>query len=128
LKLERFYSRTKWHTFPTRRPPLDPRQRQREFLQGTPLVLIPTLLAFPAWAFLVRRPRFAHAEIAGYLLFLAFAAMIVVGVRKLVRCVDWRGIDLIGALAFGVLLALFVTLLYIGVFVFALYRGDLGGM
>jgi predicted membrane channel-forming protein YqfA (hemolysin III family) len=114
--------------FPTRRTPLGPEQRQREFLQGTPLVLIPTIFAFPAWAFFLHRPRFAHAEIVGYVLFIAFAVMVVVGVRKLVRCVDWREIDLIGALAFGVLLALFVTVLYAGVFVFALYRGDMGSM
>ncbi len=106
--------------------PLSHDQRQREFLLGTPLVLIPALFAFPAWVLLLHRPRFAHSEIVAAVLFPAFAAMVVIGVRKLVRCIDWRGIDMIGAMAFGVLLALFVMLLYAAVFFFALYRGDLG--
>lgn len=128
MKLQHFYLRTKWHTFSTRRPPLRPEQRQREFLRGTPLVLIPALFAFPAWVLLLHRPRFAHSEIVAAVLFPAFAAMVAIGARKLVRCVDWRELDLTGAMAFGVLLVLFVMVLYTAVFFFAIYRGDLGAL
>jgi hypothetical protein len=121
-----FDSRGKWHNFSTRRPPLRPDQRRREFLQGAPLVLIPAMFAFPAWVLLLHRPRFAHAEAVAAVLFPVFAAMVVVGVRKLLRCVDWRALDMIGAMAFGVFLILFVMLLYAAVFFFAIYRGDLG--
>ncbi len=60
------------------------------------------------------------------MIFPVFAVMAIVGARKLVRCFNWRELDLIGAMAFGVLLVLGVMLLYAVVFFVAFYRGDLG--
>lgn len=126
MKPQQFYSRSKWHSFSERPRPLAPEARQRQFLQGVPLVLLPAMFAFPAWILLVHQARFAHSRIVAGFLFPVFAAMAVIGTRKLVRCFNWRELDLIGAMAFGVLLVLGVMLLYMIVFFVALYRGDLG--
>ncbi len=126
MNLKQFYSRSNWHTFSSRRPPLTPELRQRQFLLGTPLVLLPAMFAFPAWILLVHQPKFPHSALLAGFLFPAFAVMSVVGVGKLIQCLNWRELDLIGAMAFGVLLVLGVMLLYAVVFFVAFYRGDLG--
>ena len=126
MKSQQFYSHGRWHSFSTRRRPLAPKERQRQFLQGVPLVLLPAMFSFPAWILLIHQSRFAHSGLVAGFLFPAFAVMSVVGVGKLLRCFNWRELDLIGAMAFGVLLVLGVMLLYMVVFFVAFNRGDLG--
>lgn len=74
----------------------------------------------------MHQPKFPHSALLAGFLFPAFAVMSVVGVGKLIQCLNWRELDLIGAMAFGVLLVLGVMLLYAVVFFVAFYRGDLG--
>lgn len=85
-------------------------------------MLIPALFAIPAWTILVYAPRFRHAGLIASFVFPLFAVMLVFGVRKLLRCLRLRELDLTGALAFGVLLILCVMLLYACVFFFAVNR------
>ncbi len=119
-----FHSRHKWHTFSAKPAALSPAERQRQFLQGVPLVLLPAMFAFPAWALLVHQPRFAHAQVVAGIVFPLFVVMAAIGTRKLARCLNWRDLDLVGAMAFGVLLVLGVMLLFAFVFFLILYRGD----
>lgn len=76
----------------------------------------------------MHQPRFFHSQVVAAVLFPVFVVMAVIGVRKLVRCISWREIDIVGAMAFGVLLVLGVMLLYALMFFFVLYRGDLNGL
>ena len=120
-----FHARDKWHTF-SKQPPPSPANRQKQFLQGVPLVLIPAVFAFPAWLFLVRQPRFPNAHIVAGFVFPILIAMAAIGTYKLVRCIRWPELDLIGALSFGMLLVLFAMVLYGCALFLALYLGDLG--
>lgn len=112
---------TKWHIFSS--PQLTPEQREREFLTGAPLVMIPALFSLPVWLLLVHTPRFRHSTLAAQAIYAVFAISLTIGVRKLVRSMHVREIDLTSAMAFGVLLVLCVMLVYACVFFFALWRG-----
>jgi hypothetical protein len=97
--------------------------RQRSFLHGASLALVPAIALLPAWVFLVHTPRFNNSETLAVVLFPALAISFATGVRKLVHCLLNRDFDAITAFAFGVLLILFVVLVYDGVFLYALRWG-----
>lgn len=112
----------KWHIF-SRPAQLTPEQREREFLIGAPLVMIPAVFSIPVWLLFVYTPRFRYSTALAEIIYIAFAVSLVIGVRKLIRCLRVRQIDLTSAMAFGVLLVLCVMLVYACVFFFALSRG-----
>ena len=90
-------------------------QRQRWLAWGALLAVPPALALLPVLGFLVVTPRFLHARALGVVLLAAIAGAEVRGTAWLVRCV--RGeFDLSSALAFGVLVILFVILMYTGIF------------
>jgi hypothetical protein len=121
LKSMRFPVNTRWHTLPSRRDPAF-ESRETKFLKGTPLALIPAVLILPAWFFLVITPRVSHPHLIAAFLFPLFGIMAVVGSAKLARCLRWHELDIVAALSFGILLALFVVVVYSATFLFVYYR------
>ncbi|HYG99344.1 MAG TPA: hypothetical protein VD837_09450 [Terriglobales bacterium] len=117
-----FPAGSKWHTFSSRAR-LSPEQREREFLIGAPLAMAPAVFAIPVWLILVQAPPFRHALLVADVLYATFAIVLVVGTRKLVRCIRIRDLDLLSAMAFGILLVLCVMFVYACVFLFAVSRG-----
>ncbi len=95
--------------------------RQRQFLSGAALALAPAVAVLPAWSYLVQWPRFIHAEWIAAALCPVLVISFVVGVRNLVHCLLERQFDAITAFAFGVLIIVFVVLVYDSVFLFALH-------
>lgn len=116
------FAGTKWHIFP-HGAQLTPERREREFLIGAPLVMVPSVFSIPVWLVFVHTPRFSHSAIIAGAIYLAFAVALVTGIGKLLRCLRIREIDLISAMAFGVLLVFCVMLVYACVLFFALSRG-----
>lgn len=112
----------KWHIF-SRPGHLTPEQREREFLIGAPLVMIPAVFSIPVWLLLVHVPRFRFSTAVANMIYVGFAVSLTIGVHKLIRCMRVRQIDLTSAMAFGVLLVLCVMLVYACVFFFAMSRG-----
>jgi hypothetical protein len=106
-----------------RKRPLTPAERQTEFLYGAALALIPAMFLVPLWFFLLRAPRFAHGRTVAALLFSVLAGLIVQGVRKLIRAMNLRELDLTTATSFGVLVVLVALLGYAAVVLFAVAQG-----
>jgi hypothetical protein len=103
--------------------PLTPAERQMNFFQGTALALIPAMFLLPLWFFLLRAPLLAHGRTIAALAFSLIAGLVAQGVRKLIRSMDLRDLDLTTATAFGVLLVLSCILVYAGLVLFALFNG-----
>lgn len=113
---------TRWHLL-HHSAQLTAEQREREFLVGAPLVMIPALFSLPVWLLFVHVPRFRHSTAVANAIYVVFAIALLIGTRKLIRCLRVREIDLTSAMAFGVLLVLCVMLVYACIFFLALSRG-----
>jgi hypothetical protein len=90
--------------------------RERAFLIGAPLALIPALCVLPATAFLVMIPRVAHARIIAIVVLPACALVGSVGLWKLALGAVQKPWGLFNVLSFGTLLILLFIAGYTGLF------------
>ena len=97
--------------------PINPwRERERAFLIGAPLAIIPALAFLPAMTFLIVFPRVAHGRVIGVLVVPACALISCFGLWKLAIGAVEKPWGLFNVLSFGALLVLLVIAGYTGVF------------
>ncbi len=92
------------------------RERERAFLIGAPLAIIPALAFLPAVTFLIVFPRVAHGRVIGILVVPVCALISCVGLWKLAIGAVQKPWGLFNVLSFGALLVLLVIAGYTGVF------------
>jgi hypothetical protein len=92
------------------------KERERAFLIGAPLAIVPALAFLPAVMFLIVTPVVAHGIALAVLLlpFLALAGS--VGLWKLAISVVERPFNILNVLSFGSLLVLLIIASYTGLF------------
>jgi hypothetical protein len=102
------------------RSPDDPitrwRARERAFLIGAPLAIIPALVFLPAVAFLIVFPQVAHGRLIGLFVLPACALAGSFGLWKLALGAVEKPWGIFNVLSFGALLVLLVIAGYTGLF------------
>ncbi|MBZ5548381.1 MAG: hypothetical protein LAO22_10585 [Acidobacteriia bacterium] len=102
-----------WHEINT---PMTAKERERAFLIGAPLAIIPALCVLPAGVFLVIIPRVAHAQMIALLVLPVCAIMGSFGLWKLALGAVQKPWGIFNVLSFGALLVLLVIASYTGLF------------
>ncbi len=92
------------------------RERERAFLIGAPLAIVPALAFLPAITFLIVFPRIAHGRAIGSVVVPACALMSSFGLWKLALGAVQKPWGLYNALSFGALIVLLVIAGYTGLF------------
>jgi hypothetical protein len=92
------------------------KQRERAFMVGTPLAVLPALLFLPAVTFLIIFPRVPHGRIMGLIIVPLSVLVGLYGLWKLALGSVQKPWGLFNALSFGVLLILLIIAAYTGLF------------
>ncbi len=92
------------------------RERERAFLIGAPLAIVPALGFLPAITFLIVFPRIAHGRAIGFVVVPVCAVLSSVGLWKLALGAVQKPWGVINALSFGGLVVLLVIAGYTGLF------------
>jgi hypothetical protein len=102
------------------RSPDDPitrwKDRERAFLIGAPLAIVPALLFLPAVTFLIVFPRIAHGRAIGFIVVTASALVSSFGLWKLALGAVQKPWGIFNVLSFGALMVLLVIAGYTGLF------------
>ena len=92
------------------------RERERAFLIGAPLAIVPALSFLPAVMFLIVFPQVAHGRAIGMLVLPACALAGSIGLWKLAMGAVQKPWGIFNVLSFGALLVLLVIAGYTGLF------------
>lgn len=92
------------------------KERERAFLIGAPLAIIPALAFLPAVMFLIVFPRVSHGRLIGFVVILACALLGSVGLWKLALGAVQKPWGIFNVLNVGALLVLLVIAGYTGLF------------
>lgn len=92
------------------------KERERAFLIGAPLAIIPALIFLPAVMFLIVLPRVTHGRVIGIVLLPACALTSCIGLWKLALGTVQQPWGIFNVLSFGALIVLIVIAGYTGVF------------
>jgi hypothetical protein len=92
------------------------RERERAFLIGAPLAVVPALLFLPSVTFLIVFPQIAYGRALGIVVVLLCALVGSLGLWKLALGAVQRPWGLFNVLNFGALCVLLVVAGYTGVF------------
>jgi len=92
------------------------KERERAFLIGAPLAILPALCVLPATVFLVMVPRVAHARLLALLVLPGCAVVGSFGLGKLALGAVQKPWGIFNVLSFGALLVLLVIAAYTGLF------------
>ncbi len=92
------------------------KERERAFLIGAPLAILPALCVLPATVFLVLVPRVAHARLIALLVLPACAVAGSLGLWKLALGAVQKPWGIFNVLSFGALMVLLVIAAYTGLF------------
>jgi hypothetical protein len=92
------------------------KERERAFLIGAPLAIVPALLFLPAITFLIIFPRIAHGRVLGAVVLPACAIVGSFGLWKLALGAVQRPWGIFNVLSFGALVVLLVIAGYTGLF------------
>ena len=92
------------------------RDRERAFLIGAPLAIVPALCVLPAIVFLIIIPRVAHARVLALLVLPACALAGSFGLWKLAIGAVQKPWGIFNVLSFGALLVLLIIASYTGLF------------
>src|SRR5580704_19109427 len=92
------------------------RERERAFMIGAPLAIIPALLFLPAVTFLIVFPQVAHGRLIGTFVLPVCALAGSFGLWKLASGAVQKPWGIFNALSFGVLLVLLIIAGYTGLF------------
>ncbi len=92
------------------------RERERAFLIGAPLAVVPALIFLPAVMFLIVFPQVAHARAMGFVVLPACALTSSFGLWKLALGAVQKPWGIFNVLSFGTLLVLLVIAGYTGIF------------
>ena len=92
------------------------KERERAFMIGAPLAIVPALSVLPATVFLVMIPRVAHGRVIGLVVLLACALAGSLGLWKLAMGAVQKPWGIFNVLSFGALLVLLVIAGYTGLF------------
>jgi len=92
------------------------KERERAFLIGAPLAIVPALVFLPAVMFLVVFPQVAHGRAIGFVVLPACALISCFGLWKLAIGAVQKPWGIFNVLSFGALLVLLVIAGYTGVF------------
>jgi hypothetical protein len=95
---------------------LDAKERERAFLIGAPLAIVPALCVLPAIVFLIIIPRVAHSRILALIVLPACAMAGSFGLWMLAIGAVQKPWGIFNVLSFGVLLVLLVIASYTGLF------------
>lgn len=95
---------------------MTPRERERAFLIGAPLAVIPALFALPVVVFLVIFPRVAHGRVIAAFVLPLCALAGSFGLWKLALGAVEKPWGIFNVLSFGALLVLLVIAGYTGLF------------
>ncbi len=102
------------------RSPDDPtprwRDRERAFLIGAPLAIVPALIFLPAVTFLEVFPRVAHGRVIGLIVLPACALASCFGLWKLAMGAVQKPWGIFNVLSFGALFVLLAIAGYTGLF------------
>ena len=92
------------------------KEREREFLIGAPLAIVPALVFLPAVVFLIVFPRVAHGRVIGVFVVPACALASSFGLWKLSLGAVRKPWGIYNVLSFGAMLVLLVIAGYTGLF------------
>lgn len=92
------------------------KERERAFLIGAPLAIIPALMFLPAVMFLIIFPRVLHGRAIGVVLVPGCALISCFGLWKLALGAVQKPWGIFNVLSFGALLVLLVIAAYTGLF------------
>jgi hypothetical protein len=92
------------------------KERERAFLIGAPMAIVPALVFLPAVMFLIVFPQITHGRAIGFVVVPACALISCLGVWKLAMGAVQRPWGIFNVLSFGALLVLLVIAGYTGVF------------
>ncbi|MFZ1131958.1 MAG: hypothetical protein WBV31_05990 [Terriglobales bacterium] len=92
------------------------KERERAFLIGAPLAIVPALVFLPAVVFLIVFPRVAHGGLIALLVLPACALVGSYGLWKLALGAVQKPWGLLNVLNFGALMVLLVIAGYTGLF------------
>lgn len=92
------------------------KERERAFLIGAPLAIVPALCFLPAITFLVVFPRVAHGRAIGSLVLPICALLGSIGLWKLALGAVQKPWGIFNVLNFGALLVLLAIAAYTGLF------------
>jgi hypothetical protein len=95
---------------------MNAKERERAFLIGAPLAIIPALAFLPAITFLIVFPRIAHGRMIGIFVLPIFALVSCFGLWKLALGAVQKPWGIFNVLSFGALLVLLVIAGYTGLF------------
>jgi hypothetical protein len=96
--------------------PMTSKERERAFLVGAPLAIVPALVFLPAVMFLVVFPRVTHGRVIGLFVLPACALASSFGLWKLALGAVQKPWGIFNVLSFGVLLVLLFIAGYTGLF------------
>ncbi len=92
------------------------KDRERAFLIGAPLAIVPALIFLPAVTFLIVFPRVAHGRIIGLFVVPACALASCFGLWKLAMGTVQKPWGIFNVLSFGALFVLLTIAAYTGLF------------
>src|SRR5450756_2459611 len=92
------------------------RERERAFLIGAPLAIVPALIFLPAVMFLILFPQMAHGRAIGLMVVPACALASCLGLWKLALGAVEKPWGIFNVLSFGALFVLLVIASYTGLF------------
>ncbi len=92
------------------------KNRERAFLIGAPLAIVPALIFLPAVTFLIVFPRVAHGRAIGLILVPPCALASCFGLWKLAIGAVQKPWGIFNVLSFGALLVLLIIAAYTGLF------------
>ena len=92
------------------------KERERAFMIGAPLAIVPALVFLPAVTFLIVFPRVAHGRTIGLLVLPACALAGSFGLWKLATGAVQKPWGIFNVLSFGALLVLLIIASYTGLF------------
>jgi hypothetical protein len=92
------------------------KERERAFLIGAPLAIVPALIFLPAVTFLIAFPQVAHGRAMGFVVVPACALASSFGLWKLALGAVEKPWGIFNVLSFGALMVLLVIAGYTGLF------------
>jgi hypothetical protein len=92
------------------------KERERAFLLGAPLAIVPALVFLPAVIFLIVFPQVVHGRAIGSVLVPACALVSCFGLWKLALGAVQKPWNIFNVLSFGALLVILVIAAYTGLF------------
>lgn len=95
---------------------MTPKERERAFMVGAPLAIVPALVFLPAVVFLIIFPRVAHGRAIGMFVLPVCALAGSLGLWKLALGAVQKPWGIFNVLSFGALVVLLVIAGYTGLF------------